>query len=190
MASLKITGITETKKALAQFENQLKKQLRAKKKAVTIDIASGIKIDFVIEQKKGFDELAKTLGRKIKNIHKKAMLAVANDLEQALNASMNSAVWDWNGDSRDIVDTGELRDSLSLILDSDSDIHILYNEDYAAIVHYGGYFNPYGNPNVSLYYPGRPWVDSVLFGGGPVPQFDVEERYAIHFSELISKVKV
>lgn len=190
MAGLKITGITETKKALTEFENQLKKQLKAKKKTIAIDIASGIKIDFVIEQKESFAELAKTLGRKIKNIHKKAMLAVANDLEDALNSSMNSAVWDWNGDTRDIVDTGQLRDSLNLVLDSDGDIHILYNQDYAAIVHYGGYFNPYGNPKVSLYYPGRPWVDSVLFGGGPVSQFNIEESYAIHFSKLIASLKV
>ena len=190
MVGLKITGITEAKKAFQSFESELKRQLRAKSKAIKIDIGSGIKIDFVIEQKKSFADLAETLGKKIKAVHKKAMLAVANDLEDALNAAMNNPVWNWYGDSRDIVDTGELRDSLNIILDSDSDLHIFYNQDYAALVHYGGYFNPYGNPKVSLYYPGRPWVDSVLFGDGPVPQFNIEERYAVHFSNLIASVKV
>lgn len=102
---------------------------------------------------------------------------VASKLGEALDDAMESAVWRWNGGSRDIIDTGELKASRSITVISNR-IEISYNVPYAGIVHYGGYILPYGNPNASkVYLPARPWVDSVVLGRGPVPQFDFEAIY-------------
>lgn len=188
MTSIKFTGITEFQETLKGFERRLQNQLKLKRKSKAIEIKLGVNYEIKLKKSEDINKLLNTLKASIKKVHKKAMLSVANDLENALNNAMSSPVWQWTNDIRDIVDTGALMDSLKLILDSDGDIHILYNEDYAAIVHYGGYFNPYGNPNVKLYYPGRPWVDSILFGGGPVEQFNIELSYAQHFQKLLDEI--
>ena len=189
MSSIKFTGLTEFDKKLTEIQSRLKQQLKSKKKLASIEIAYGLEIE--IKQKKSEDvnKILSGLKRSIVKVHKKVMLDVANELEEALNDAMMSPVWQWTNDVRDIVDTGALKDSLKLLLDSDGDIHILYNQDYAAIVHYGGYFHPFGNPNVKSYYPGRPWVDSILFGGGPVPQFDIEASYERNFQKYIDQIK-
>ena len=95
----------------------------------------------------------------------------------ALDYAVSAAVWGWRDGSRDIVDTGELRNSLSFI-DSANGFGFYYDAPYAALVHYGGYVKPYGNPNIdAVYIPGRPWVDAVLFGGGPVQKVDLDSIY-------------
>ena len=92
------------------------------------------------------------------------------------------ASWAWEGGAgRDIIDTGELRDSLSITIGSDGQFEINYSSPYAKLVHYGGYIMPYGNNRIEkVFIPGRPWIQAVLEGGGPVPQFDFESHYREH----------
>lgn len=102
---------------------------------------------------------------------------IATKLSDALDEAMMSAVWSWNKGSRDIVDTGELMRSKNITVDGNR-INISYNVPYAGLVHYGGYIAPYGNRSIEkVYIPARPWVDSVVLGGGPTPQFDFEKIY-------------
>jgi len=97
-------------------------------------------------------------------------------IEQALDVAVSSPVWNWSsGGARDIVDTGRLKDSLSISV-SGGDISIYYSAPYASVVHEGGYIRPYGNKKIdAVYLPGRPWVDAVLFGNGPVPSVDLDK---------------
>lgn len=103
----------------------------------------------------------------------KAFAGVARDLKAALDKAMESPVWRWSGGgSRDIVDTGSLKDSGLVKIDRNG-VSVSYSSPYAGIVHDGGYIQPYGNPNARpVYYPKRPWIRATLLGGGPTPQFD------------------
>jgi len=120
----------------------------------------------------------------IKQAHHQALLLMAEELEIALGIAMESQVWQWDYGNGDIIDTGKLRDSCNIVVTNDS-VQIIYGEEYAGIVHYGGYIHPYGNPNVIIYMPARPWVQAVLVGGGPVPQFDIEGTYAKYAEPLV-----
>jgi len=187
--SIKMIGVTKAQKILKDVRNRLTVGLKnLEGKSVELEIP-GISITFSIKK----DEVTPLLDRLpkiMKAAHKESVKALAGLLEEALNNAMESSVWDWGSDNRDIIDTGKLKDSLKIYVDSDDDIHIMYGEDYAAIVHYGGYFNPFGNKEVKQYYPGRPWVSSVLEGGGPVPQFDFEGEYrALMSLQLLEKLK-
>lgn len=98
---------------------------------------------------------------------------LAIELKTALDNAMESNVWGGSDDS-DIVDTGNLRDSLQIEVTSDGVI-IDYTAEYAALIHYGGYILPYGNSSATrVYLEGRPWVESVLFGNGPIQGYDAE----------------
>ena len=113
-------------------------------------------------------------GKDLNRAVKTANQLIANKLGAALDEAMASTSW---GTSKDIIDTGQLRDSL-VITTTSGGISVKYTAPYAAIVHYGGYIVPYGNPSLSkIYIPPRPWVDSVMKGGGPVPKFDFESVY-------------
>ncbi len=92
--------------------------------------------------------------------HQKGIEAVQRAVEINLDKSMSRS-WGWISGSRDIVDTGALKDSLEMNISSDS-FSVSYNEPYANLVHYGGYINPYGNPNARVYLPGRPWVETTF----------------------------
>ena len=99
---------------------------------------------------------------------------LAEQIELALKEALKSSVWGWHGGSRDIYDTGALANSGKVII-SGNDINVVYTAPYAQIVHNGGYIHPYGNTKIRpVYLPGRPWIQSVLYGNGPVPQFDFE----------------
>lgn len=103
-----------------------------------------------------------------------AMPKLAEEVEKALTAALRASVWSWTTGARDIYDTGELASSVE-VLAKEGGISVSYSAPYAAIVHDGGYIHPYGNKNARpVYLPGRPWVSSVLYGGGPVPQFDFD----------------
>lgn len=103
---------------------------------------------------------------------------IAQKLGEALDAALESAVWGWrDGTARDIVDTGKLKASRQITVEG-RNIKISYDVPYAGLVHFGGYILPYGNQNAEkIYVPGRPWLDSVILGGGPVPKFDFESIY-------------
>jgi hypothetical protein len=111
-----------------------------------------------------------------RNAINRASQKVAMDLKTALDTAMASGVWRTPAGSDDIIDTGALMDSGEVIVTANG-IQIVYTAPYAALVHYGGYIAPYGNQQARVYLPPRPWVESVLFGTGPVQQFDFESYY-------------
>ena len=106
----------------------------------------------------------------------RASLRIAVDLKLELDGALRSSVWRTPGGVSDIYDTGELLASGRVTVGSDG-VTVSYDAPYAALVHYGGYINPYGNTSARVYLPPRPWVDSVLNGGGPVPAFDFASYY-------------
>ena len=109
----------------------------------------------------------------------RALSLATDDVKRALNSAVSSSSWSWAGGSRDIVDTGKLKNSVEVAF-SGGAFMISYKVPYAALIHYGGYVYPYGNKNAQkVYIPGRPWVDATIMGGGPVPQ--------IQWDQLISK---
>ena len=87
------------------------------------------------------------------------------DVRELLNNAMESPVWEWTTDTRDIIDTGRLRDSLQIRM-NDFGLIVSYSTPYAGIVHYGGVSRSGG------IYPARPWAEAVLIGNGPVSQAD------------------
>lgn len=97
---------------------------------------------------------------------------IAGELKMALDAALEAPVWAWSGGARDIYDTGALKASGTVLIKG-LEIVVNYSAPYATLVHNGGYIFPYGNKSAQpIFLPGRPWVRSVLYGGGPVPQFD------------------
>lgn len=100
---------------------------------------------------------------------------LAIEVKAALSAAIRSSVWTWKDGMRDIYDTGELERSVDVQV-TNNGITVKYGAPYANLVHNGGYVKyPYGNKNARpVYMPPRPWVASVLYGGGPVPQFDFD----------------
>lgn len=124
-----------------------------------------------------------------KSCHLETLKFVAEELKLALNAAMASKVWQWDYGDGDIIDTGALIASLQVTID-ETGINIVYGEEYAAYVYYGAYINPYGNPFVKIYMPPRPWIKSVLLGGGPVEKFNFTGAYRKFFESCITgKVK-
>lgn len=102
------------------------------------------------------------------------MNKLAQEVKSALDAALKANVWAWKDDVRDIYNTGELASSGEVSAGADG-IIVSYSAPYANLVHNGGYIYPYGNEKARpVYLPARPWVSSVLYGGGPVPQFDFE----------------
>jgi hypothetical protein len=98
-----------------------------------------------------------------------------------LNESMEKQIWSWPRGTfrkgvggyispglRDIVDTGELQDSLNIKTESlktRRNTIIEYSARYASYVHNGAYIYPYGNKNAQrVYTPGRPWIFYAIVG--------------------------
>ena len=117
---------------------------------------------------------------------KDALKIVANDLHATLDEAMESKVWAWTQGTRDIIDTGALRDSGKVVVEN-FDIVISYGEEYAAIVHFSGYVKSGGETGTDIYYPARPWVTATLEGGGPVPKFDFIAELEPHFLRLLAQ---
>ena len=151
-------------------------------------ISGGIKISSAAD----FTTL-KTLTGKFREecnlAHEQTLADLAPEIEAALTKAMNTKVYGWAYGDGDIVDTGQLRDSVSVV---STDVSIMVNysakssgdgTDYAALVYYGGYA-PYGNPNIQVFMPGRPWIKHVLVGGYPgIEKFPLTERYIYHFTK-------
>jgi phage gpG-like protein len=97
---------------------------------------------------------------------------IAFDLKKALDDAIRSGVWQ----GTDIFETGSLMESGTVIVGANG-VTVSYDAPYAAIVHYGGYINPYGDVNRRIYLPPRPWLESVMLGGGPVAQFNFVDYY-------------
>lgn len=150
------------------------------------NVKTSIKITTDLVNSKDLTTLTKQFPDAIDNAHLKTLRFVAEELEIALGVAMETNAWNWDYGDGDIVDTGALRDSVSVEVIADS-IRVSYGEEYAAIVYYGGYIHPYGNPRVQIYMPPRPWVNAVLNGGGPVPQFNVADVYGKYFFDFLRK---
>jgi len=108
------------------------------------------------------------------------------DINETLSEAIRSRIWEYNGGLEDIVDSGQLLRSQSVSIDGDS-INISYSAPYAALIHYGGYIQPYGNENTErAYIPPRPWVDETLEGSTGILDLDAEiSRLAV---ESLSKL--
>ena len=140
----------------------------------------------------------RTLATKFKKeadfAHVETLQALAPEIEDALTAAMNTKAYDWDYGDGDIVDTGQLRDSVQVVAD-DVSIMVTYSAessgdgtDYAALVYYGGYA-PYGNPNIQVFMPARPWIKHVLVGGYPgVQKFPLTERYLYYFEKNLRDI--
>lgn len=146
---------------------------------VSVDISIESKdIDDIIRFADKFPDLARIA-------YKQALMIVANDLAAALDEAMEAPVWQWSdGGTRDIIDTGSLRDSGTVLVDGDT-IIISYSEEYAAIVYFGGYVKSGFNPEIQIYYPGRPWVEAVLLGGMGVSKFDFGKELSQVFNQRL-----
>ena len=115
--------------------------------------------------------------------HQEAIVKLTLSLDIYLETAMKVG-WGWSDGARDIVDTGELKDSGGAFATRDG-IAVIYNSPYAGITHYGGYIYPYGNRSIEkVYIPGRPWI-AMAFGlaTGPLPPFPFEELYARYTTE-------
>ena len=132
----------------------------------------------------------------------KASAYVQKDLRVALNNAMDSSVWAWSGETirrngstagsvRNIVDTGALKNSLSITeknLQSKTTLSIQYKSRYAAFVHYGGVMQPYGNKNAnSVLIPARPWVEATLKGSHGIEKFSMTKAMNAGFNEVWTK---
>lgn len=151
-----------------------------------------LKLGINIKSSADFTDL-RTITRKFpaaaKAAHIESLKIVAEELELALGIAMESKVWGnpgWPYGDGDIVQFGNLRDSLEIGV-TEEQITISYMEEYAAIVHFGGYINLYGNINAKIYMPARPWIKSVLLGGGPVEKFDFTGIYRKTFEAYLAK---
>lgn len=116
---------------------------------------------------------------KIRTAVNNASLIVALELKQALDDALRSNSWPTLNGTGDIYDTGRLLESGSVRVEGESLI-IAYGAPYATLVHYGGYIMPYGRSDLQkIYLPARPWINAVLNGGGPVPEFNIGERFRV-----------
>lgn len=146
--------------------------------SIKIDVDTGT-IERILKQTEKFPFEAR-------KAFKQALQIIANDLWATLDENMEANVWSWTDDTRDIIDTGALRDSGRVYVDGD-DIVITYSEEYAALVHFGGYIKSGFNPEVQIVYPARPWVQATLTGDGPVPGFDFDGALRRNFFEVLAK---
>lgn len=95
-------------------------------------------------------------GYKGPDIQQEAINIVQEDLQRA--ASEFSQRLDDALRAVGAVDTGELLRSKSVLVTRDG-IEVVYDAPYAALIRYGGYIQPYGNPNARpVNVPGRDWV--------------------------------
>jgi len=177
-APKKPKGFAQAKSRLKDIEKTLIK--------VTADLNnSGATINIPFPSIKlsesGLDKAVERLGNlpsRYKKAHKLAMTKVAQDLKKALDDAMEADVWDWWDGTRDIVDTGALRDSGAVRYNSaDDSLSITYGEEYAAIVHFSGYAVSGYNPSVKIFYPERPWITATIEGTHGITKFPMEQIY-------------
>jgi hypothetical protein len=143
----------------------------SRKTTIKGDVGLDIAYKFTVK-----GDLASQFNSRLQVAVQRATSRVATELKAALDAALLSGVWSTPSGRGDIYETGELLSSGSVTVDG-SGLKIAYDAPYATLVHFGGYINPYGNMSVRVYLPPRPWVEAVLQGNGPVPQFDFEKYY-------------
>lgn len=144
----------------------------------TLKISPPITLDNISSEILGADEALNEAEKIALDAAREALPKIALKLGDALDAAIRSSVWGWSDGSRDIVDTGQLLNSRNITIQGDG-LVISYNVPYFGIIHFGGYIAPYGNSKIDkVYIPARPWITSVVYGGGPVPKFDFEAAWS------------
>lgn len=134
-----------------------------------------------------YDVGIRDLPKDIRQAANQATNTVIEELGIALDMAMEAPIWNWPGGARDIIDTGALKNSLS-INKAGNGFTITYSQPYAAIVHYGGYIQPYGNESLEKFYmPARPWITAVLEGSSGIPAFDFAYAYERAFESVLGK---
>lgn len=99
---------------------------------------------------------------------KEAGAIYLRDISQDIAAELDASLVSYK-----LVKTGKLRDSLVVDVTKNS-VVFSYQAPYAALLQYGGYIKPYGNPNApKVYIPPRPWVDDVF------NSYNFEEKFRI-----------
>lgn len=185
----KSKGFAQAKRNLEKAQDKITK--------ITGTLAGGKKKSYSIPLPKfsfkagGFKDIlsfAKEFPKAFKKSHAKTMELLAEDLKAALDAAMESDTWEWTNDTRDIIDTGALKNSGSVrYVPATETLAISYGEEYAAIVHFGGYVTSGYNPSIQIFYPARPWVTAVIEGGYSVDKFEFEKRYLDYFIDILAK---
>jgi phage gpG-like protein len=187
---VKALNLRSTRRAFKSLAGEYRTAAR-KISSTTLEFPTGVgKLKFREIDLKDIKTLRAKLVKEVDKAHRFAVRQLTEKLSMALDDAMDSPVWDWINDTRDIVDKGVLKSSKKVYIDSDNDIHIIYNKEYAAIVHYGGYVNAFGDPQRSYYYPARPWVLALFEGTGPIPQFQFEEIYEAAFFQYLNQIKI
>ena len=128
----------------------------------------------------------------------KAAGYVQRSLGTALDEAMVAGVWSWPGSTqrksgelagttRDIIDMGTLYEAQQIkekFLKTKVVFNIIYNTPYAALVHYGGAIQPYGNPKAAtVTVPGRPWITATLKGTHGIEKYDLKTPMQQGFTE-------
>ena len=170
---MKVTATDNLKKALKS------KGILGELEVPVIGLQMGLPISFGVRVDKEIDAVnEEAILEEAQQQIDALMSQLAKEVEAALTRALKSSVWSWKSGSRDIYDTGKLASSVSVTVTNDG-ISVSYSAPYANIVHNGGYIQPYGNASARpVYLPARPWVTSVLYGGGPVPPFDFDDFIA------------
>jgi len=179
-------GFGKAIKGIASLEKSM--QAIAKLKGFNGTAKFNTKLDLSgVEELKEFARYIDALPGKIEEAHHKTMEVIALRLKEALDEAMNANVWQWISDTRDIIDTGALRESGRVSYNrSSQNISIIYGEEYAAIVHYGGYVKSGYNSDVQIYYPARPWIQAVLTGTNGIAMFPFAAIYKTEFFKFFS----
>jgi len=179
-------GFGKTVKNLESFEKKILNvtgSAQGSKKRYSIPLP---KFSFKGEGFKDVLSFFKEFPKASRKAHSETMALLAVDIKEALDAAMDADVWDWISDTRDIIDTGALKASGKVeYIPASETLSISYDEDYAAIVHFGGVITSGWNPDVQIIYPARPWVTAVIEGGYAVPKFEFEKRYLEYFIDIL-----
>ena len=133
-----------------------------------------------VEVKDNSPAMKKRVSKALSKGTQKASAYVEKNLKIALDKAMAS-MWTWTEGSRDIIDTGKLKNSLKLTTvfnQTKVNWQIQYRTPYAAFVHYGGVIKPYGNKNArDVLIPARPWVQAVMEGSYGQEKFDIKTPF-------------
>ena len=159
-----------------------------------VKAASTVPAPKITEEKNASAKRTAALKRVSTRSRTKAITYIQRSLKTSLDASISSN-WQWPTGTRDIIDTGKLKNSLKLVEkhnQKSSSLSIKYTAPYAAAIHYGWVGVPYGNPNLApRQYPGRPWVTAVLEGtnGQKRPDFNglIEKAFEEAWAEQFGK---
>ena len=123
--------------------------------------------------------------RRAKAAFAKGAIKGAGYVEKSLKIALDNSIesnWAWrDGSTRNIVDTGRLKNSLQIksqFAQTKVTFQIQYNTPYAAFVHYGGVMRPYGSPNAAdVLIPARPWIQAIFDGTHGQPKFTFGETF-------------